>query len=472
MTCFVGLDVSQKMTAVCVIDNAGRRCPTVPEQINILVRRHAGDDARIGIETGAMTPWLVHELRTLGREAICLDARHARAALEMQINKTDQNDAEGLAQIVRTGWYRSVHVKSFDSHRARALLGARTQLIGMTTRLSNHIRGVLKTFGLLPGAMRGLPFDRKVEALLGAPFADFLCALADGPFGFRILLTLRADYFNLDESLQQLRSRLWADGQDAVFRLRRMSPEALAEAAREPLALAGFRDRPQVEALIQAIQRDVSDREGDLALVQMALHSVWRRHKTQSEDFLQAYTEVRGVSGALAYEAEKVRGKLSDAQKALLFPILARPIRRGELGGATRRMAQRDEFDAEKQKLIAHLSSEEGGRLLLAGERSVEIAHEALITQWPWLRTEGQKFGLDIDELARLMEKAKAWVKEAVEKRPKYLTTGAELETFSALAERHKDWLSNKEHEFVDGSNEAYEAEEKRKCARFWKWVI
>jgi transposase len=81
-------------------------------------------------------------------------------------NKTDQNDAEGLAQIVRTGWYGAVHVKSFDSHRARALLGARTQLVGMTTRLSNHIRGVLKTFGLLPGAMRGLPFDRKVEALL------------------------------------------------------------------------------------------------------------------------------------------------------------------------------------------------------------------------------------------------------------------------------------------------------------------
>jgi transposase len=84
----------------------------------------------------------------------------------MQINKTDQNDAEGLAQIMRTGWYRPVHVKSFDSHRARALLGARAQLVGMTTRLSNHIRGVLKTFGLLPGAMRGLPFDRRVEALL------------------------------------------------------------------------------------------------------------------------------------------------------------------------------------------------------------------------------------------------------------------------------------------------------------------
>jgi transposase len=123
---------------------------------------------RIGVETGAMTPWLVHELRKLGLETVCLDARHARAALKMQINKTDQNDAEGLAQIVRTGWYRSVHVKSLDSHRVRAILGARAQLVGMRTRLSNHIRGVLKTFGLLPGGMRGLPFDRKVEALLAS----------------------------------------------------------------------------------------------------------------------------------------------------------------------------------------------------------------------------------------------------------------------------------------------------------------
>jgi hypothetical protein len=85
----------------------------------------------------------------------------------MQINKTDQNDAEGLAQIMRTGWYRPVHVKSLEAHRARAILGARSQLMGMTTRLSNHTRGVLKTFGLLPGAVRGLPFDRRIEVLLG-----------------------------------------------------------------------------------------------------------------------------------------------------------------------------------------------------------------------------------------------------------------------------------------------------------------
>jgi transposase len=165
----VGLDVSQKTTAICVVDSAGKTiwrgvCASVPDQIEAKVRRHAGDNARVGVETGAMTPWLVHELRGRGLEVICLDARHARAALKMQINKTDQNDAEGLAQIVRTGWYRSVHVKSLDAHRARALLGARAQLVGMTTRVSNHIRGILKTFGVLPGGVRGIRFDRRVEA--------------------------------------------------------------------------------------------------------------------------------------------------------------------------------------------------------------------------------------------------------------------------------------------------------------------
>ncbi len=80
--------------------------------------------------------------------------------------KTNRNDAEGLAQIMRTGWFRAVHVKSFDAHRARALLGARLQLVGMVTKLSNHIRGVLKTFGMLPGSVRGRSFAERVELLV------------------------------------------------------------------------------------------------------------------------------------------------------------------------------------------------------------------------------------------------------------------------------------------------------------------
>ena len=102
MAHYVGLDVSQKMTAVCIVDETGRRlwrgqCRSVPEEIEAAIHRHAGGGARIGIETGAMTPWLVHELRNRKLDVVCLDARHARAALKMQINKTDQNDAEGLA---------------------------------------------------------------------------------------------------------------------------------------------------------------------------------------------------------------------------------------------------------------------------------------------------------------------------------------------------------------------------------------
>ena len=104
------------------------QCATDPEHIERVVRGHAGDDARVGLKTGSMTPWPVHELRGRALDITCLDARHARAAFKMQINKTDQNDAEGLAQIMRTGWYRSVYVKSLDAHRARALLGARAQL--------------------------------------------------------------------------------------------------------------------------------------------------------------------------------------------------------------------------------------------------------------------------------------------------------------------------------------------------------
>jgi Transposase len=92
------------MTAICVVDKDGWRiwraqCPSAPEQISVALRRYAGDNARIGIETGVMTPWIVHELRNLGFDVVCLDARHARAALKMQINKNDQNDAEGLARL-------------------------------------------------------------------------------------------------------------------------------------------------------------------------------------------------------------------------------------------------------------------------------------------------------------------------------------------------------------------------------------
>jgi transposase len=110
---YVGLDVSQKTTAICVVDEQGRRlwrgvCATDPGPISARISKHAGVDAKVGLETGSMTPWLVHGLRSAGLAVQCLDARRVKAALQMQLNKTDENDAEGLAQIMRTGWYRAV----------------------------------------------------------------------------------------------------------------------------------------------------------------------------------------------------------------------------------------------------------------------------------------------------------------------------------------------------------------------------
>lgn len=90
----------------------------------------------------------------------------ARAALALRPNKSDANDAEGLAQILRLGWHRSVHVKSYAAHRLRAALGARMQLVNMVTELSNHVRGVLKVFGIVVEGARGGVFADRVEALV------------------------------------------------------------------------------------------------------------------------------------------------------------------------------------------------------------------------------------------------------------------------------------------------------------------
>jgi transposase len=99
----------------------------------------------------------------LCRISFCIDARHAKAALSMQINKTDRNDAFGLAQIMRTGWYREVGVKSIENHKVRAVLGARAQLVGMRTDIRNQIRGLLKVFGVVLERNSGKSLEEQVR---------------------------------------------------------------------------------------------------------------------------------------------------------------------------------------------------------------------------------------------------------------------------------------------------------------------
>jgi transposase len=114
------------------------------------------------METGPLAIWLWHSLRDLGVEVDCIHARHAAAVLSLKTNKTDANDARGIAQLVRSGWYREVGVKSLQSCRVRALLTARNQLVAMRTGLSNQIRGLLKTFGVVLGPGKGGSFEAAV----------------------------------------------------------------------------------------------------------------------------------------------------------------------------------------------------------------------------------------------------------------------------------------------------------------------
>ena len=139
MDYYVGLDVSLKQTSICVVDQTGAVVregvvDSDPEAISVYVRSKAPDAVRIGLETGPTSTWLWTELKRLGLPVICIDARHAKAVLKMQINKSDRNDAIGIARIMQTGWFKEVHVKDLGSHSVRALLGSRALLVRDQTR--------------------------------------------------------------------------------------------------------------------------------------------------------------------------------------------------------------------------------------------------------------------------------------------------------------------------------------------------
>jgi transposase len=105
-------------------------------------------------------------LKRLGLPVICIDARHAKAALKMQINKNDRNDAIGIARIMQAGWYKEVRVKSLDSHAIKALLTSRALLVRIKRDLENQIRSLLKNFGLIIGRAKQNTFTLRAGDLL------------------------------------------------------------------------------------------------------------------------------------------------------------------------------------------------------------------------------------------------------------------------------------------------------------------
>lgn len=175
MSYYVGLDVSLKETSVCVLDNSGHvvwrgQCKSTPEAMAATIRKRAPQAGRVVLESGTLSTWHWHGLKALEVPVVCVDARQAKAALSGRPNKSDELDAEGLAQLARTGWYAEVRVKSFDSHRVRSVLVGRAKLVGIKRTLSNTIRSLLKTFGLFTGRARGKGFAEKVrEAMADEP---------------------------------------------------------------------------------------------------------------------------------------------------------------------------------------------------------------------------------------------------------------------------------------------------------------
>ena len=169
---YVGLDVSQKETSVCVVDETGRpawqgRVVSDPGALAALLSRKAPDAERFGFETGAMSSWLWHELRRVGLPVVCIDARHAHAALSVRMNKSDENDARGLAELVRIGWYREVAVKSEASQQVRSLLITRSRLVRIRRDLENQVRAMLNECGLTFSRVIGGQFRGRVEELSG-----------------------------------------------------------------------------------------------------------------------------------------------------------------------------------------------------------------------------------------------------------------------------------------------------------------
>ena len=148
---FAGLDVSVKETSVCIVDETGKivrevKVASEPDALLAVLKNPAYRFKRIGLEAGPLSQWLFSSLAEAGLPVICVETRHMRAVLKAQINKTDRNDARGIAQMMRVGLYRPVHVKTLRSQKLRMLLTHRQLLLSKAIALENELRGTLRNF--------------------------------------------------------------------------------------------------------------------------------------------------------------------------------------------------------------------------------------------------------------------------------------------------------------------------------------
>ena len=168
MKYYVGLDVSSKTTCICILDEEGKIVnegivKTDPSIIARYLFKNKFEDIIIGFESGSLSHYFITGFAEKGLNAVCMDARKLQPILAIKINKTDKNDARGIADALRTNMYTRVHFKPQESVEQGIFLVARRTLINQQKNLKNTIRGLLKTYGINLGSVSAKKFSEVIK---------------------------------------------------------------------------------------------------------------------------------------------------------------------------------------------------------------------------------------------------------------------------------------------------------------------
>src|SRR5205809_2997552 len=168
MDYFAGLDVLVRETSICIVDDTGKigrevKVASEPEALLAVLKNPAYHFKRVGLEAGPLSQWLFSALAEAELPVVCVETRHMRAVLKAQINKTDRNDARGMAQMMRAGLYRAVHVKTLRSQKLRMLLTHRKLLQSKAIAIENELRASLRNFGLKVGMVGTVKVEARIK---------------------------------------------------------------------------------------------------------------------------------------------------------------------------------------------------------------------------------------------------------------------------------------------------------------------
>ncbi|MDZ5448978.1 IS110 family transposase [Labrys sp. ZIDIC5] len=171
MKFYVGLDISIETTSVCVVDDAGNFVregivESSPKPIAKFLAKEKRRCAAVGLEAGPISQWLYRELQQRKFPVTCLETRHAHSVLKARLNKTDRNDARGIAEIMRFGFFKAVHVKSLDRQVIKSLLNNRRFVQQKLIATEQCIRGTLHAFGIKLGHVVRKGYKAHVQKLL------------------------------------------------------------------------------------------------------------------------------------------------------------------------------------------------------------------------------------------------------------------------------------------------------------------